>query len=218
MKTQLIRPTLLIALLTALLQMTASAQEPPIARELRHIQLEVRMENFRHTAMEVLETRKHLALVREEAEEKELIHQLERLEHWQEQLTREIHELARQDHPEPRERRWGEVEERVDRGMPRGHYFLELNFQPQGGERVRTNVEIRGDEIHCVSASDKRFVGMAGTVRPMGDRRIQVQMGNEHHAATQIWELMDDGHWRVLEIPDRGENQVARPVPDDRIE
>jgi hypothetical protein len=213
MKKQLIRPALLIAIFSSLLHMTAAAQEPPIERELQRIQLEVRMESFKHTATEVLETRKHLAMVHEEAEEKELGRRLERLERWQEQLTREIHELAEVIHRGPRDQRRAEVEQRGDRAVPQGHYFLELNFEPQGGQRVRTNVE-----IHCVNASDKRFIGMAGKVSPMGDRRIQVQLRNEHHAATQIWEAMDDGHWRVMEIPDRGENQVAVPVRDGRVE
>ena len=29
---------------------------------------------------------------------------------------------------------------------------------------------------------------------------------------------MDDGQWRVIEVPDRGEKQVARPVPNERVE
>ena len=218
MKTKAICTTLLIVVLASLSQLSAPAQENPIERELQHIQLQLRLENYKLTAMELLQTRKQQALVRNEKEERELVELVERLQVWQEQLTREIHELSEvlhREQPGPDRRR---EMSNAGRAMPQGHYVLELNFEPQGGKRVVTNIEIRGNEIHCANASDKRFVGMAGRVEPGDGNRVMVRMRNDHHAATQIWERMDDEHWRVLEIPDRGENQVARPVRDERIE
>jgi len=218
MKTKLGQSIVLFAILNAWTCLPSPAQEPPIEHELQRIQLEARLENYRHTAEEVLETRKHLALVHDEKDSQTLVRQLERLEQWQEQIQREIRELAGSISRRPQSEHRGGVENRPEPAAPRGHYLLELNFEPQGGKRVRTNIEIRGREIHCVNASDERLIGMEGSVEAQNGDRFVVRMRNEHHAATQIWERMDEGNWRVLEIPDRGEKQVARPVPDNRIE
>jgi hypothetical protein len=218
MKTNLIRPALVFAVLATLFHPQVAAQEHPVERELRHIQLEVRLENYKQTAKELVEMRKHLALLPDPTREAELVRRLEQLERWQDRLSDEIRELAEAVRREPRERPSGEDQDRADRSMPQGHYLLELNFEPRGGERIRGNFEITGNQIRCVDSSDKRFIGMAGNLDPKEDGRVVVRMKNDHHAATQIWERADDGRWRVLEIPDRGENQMAVPVKDGRIE
>lgn len=98
--------------------------------------------------------------------------------------------------------------------VPAGHYLV--NLQAHGPERW-LNFQVAGTTAVCVQASDPDLRGLRGTFQPVGNGVFLISFGNAAYHGTQFWVFRGDGTARVAEIPDRGEHQEARPVPDDRV-
>jgi hypothetical protein len=98
--------------------------------------------------------------------------------------------------------------------VPAGHYLV--NLQAHGPERW-LNFKVAGPTAVCVQASDPDLRGLRGTFQTVGNGVFLISFGNAAYHGTQFWVFRSDGTARVAEIPDRGEQQEARPVPDDRV-
>lgn len=97
------------------------------------------------------------------------------------------------------------------RAPPAGHYLL--NLQAHSPERW-LNLHVTNSVAFGVNASDTALRGLRGEFQHVGNGVFLISLANSNHRATQFWVFQPDGSARVREIPDRGEQQVARPVPD----
>ncbi len=192
------------------------AQEPQTpAQQLVLTEIDLRMQHYRQTANEVLEVRKQLLLgapneVTPADGEPGLRRQLARLEKWKDQLREEIAELSRAF-------RSDQVPAVATAGRPSGHYLIALKREIKGGRDLVINVRIDGNRIKCVNSTSDELIGMEGELRPAAGGAFRAWMKHGEFAETHTWMPVDAGRYRVMESPDRGENQVAVPVPDDRL-
>jgi len=217
MRNTAIRRTL-ACLATALLAAPGvlPAQEPKTpTQQILLTEIELRMQHYRQTASEVLAVRKQLLMgAPDEATpadgEPELQRQLAKLEAWKDQLRAEITELNRAF-------RSDQVPAVTVTDRPSGHYLIALNRELKGGANLVINVLIDGNRIRCVNSTKAELVGMAGELRPAAGGAFRVWLKHGEFAETHTWIPTDAGRFRVLESPDRGENQLAVPVPDDRL-
>lgn len=100
------------------------------------------------------------------------------------------------------------------RAVPEGHYLL--NLQAHGPERW-LNLHVTNGVASCVNASDAALKGLRGDFQLVGNGVFLIFLANQSHRASQFWIFQPDGTAQVKEITDRGEKQVARPVPDDSL-
>jgi hypothetical protein len=100
------------------------------------------------------------------------------------------------------------------RAPPAGHYAL--NLQAHGPVRW-LNLRVTNGVATGVKASDAALQGLRGEFQLVGNGVFLISLANPNHRATQFWVFQPDGSALVKEFPDRGEKQVARPVPDDTL-
>jgi hypothetical protein len=90
-----------------------------------------------------------------------------------------------------------------------------VNLQIGDEEPVLT-LEVSDGQAVCVSSSIPRFKGLQGEFQPVRNGVFRVFLQNENYRASQIWIFRADGTAAIREVPDRGENQSAVPIPDDK--
>lgn len=101
------------------------------------------------------------------------------------------------------------------KSVPDGHFLVNLRV----GEQERLlNIKVGAGVGVCVRSDDSRFKGLRGEFHLIGNGVFVVFFQNDHHRASQYWLFQGDGRAVVREVPDRGEKQLAVPVPDDSLE
>ncbi len=183
--------------------------------QLLAVEAEERLNHYRATTVELLALRRELTLAKagESANPQapaEIVRRIEGLEQWKEQVRRELLELADQMPP-------AAVNARNLPAAPRGNYVVILRHSLKGGSDVSLNLAVDDRRLRCVASSRPELVGMTGELTPDDDGGFRVRLKGEGFFESQRWVPADEGSFRVLEFPDRGESQVAIPVLDDRL-
>jgi len=96
------------------------------------------------------------------------------------------------------------------KSVPEGHYLLNLNLR--GSEQL-INVQVKDGAAYCVNTSDPALKGLHGKFELVGNGVFRVFLQNKTHRASQYWLFRKDGTAVIQEVPDRGEKQMAVPVP-----
>ena len=95
---------------------------------------------------------------------------------------------------------------------PAGHYLV--NLESGGTERMAT-IRIDHDSARCINSNDPRLRGLMGKFEPIGNGVFRIVLRNKDYTASQWWLFKPDGAAVVKEVPDRGEQERAVPVPDE---
>lgn len=97
--------------------------------------------------------------------------------------------------------------------MPARRYETTLELKQLDGKSVTVELEVKGDEL-ISPALDGRLGQVRGRMMFIGNGVFMVQLTGTGYRATQHWVFHPDGTASILEIPDRGEKQTAKPLPE----
>lgn len=97
------------------------------------------------------------------------------------------------------------------RAAPPGIY--EVSLQHQGrGEKVKVTLSIKNNKAKLVETSSKKFDGLKGEFKLIGNGVFRARLKFKAGSATQLWVFHPDGSATIKETPDRGEKQSAKLI------
>jgi hypothetical protein len=99
--------------------------------------------------------------------------------------------------------------------VPNGNYLVTLELN---GRQVRLNLKVQSNRAQCVNSSVPAYRDLKGQFTSMGKGNFAGRFSGSGFAGTQHWIFRRDGSAAIREVPDRGEQQGAVPVPDDSLE
>jgi hypothetical protein len=99
-----------------------------------------------------------------------------------------------------------------DRIVWDGKYSVKLELKQLDGEAATVELEARDGRIASAGESG-RLGKIQGKSQFIGNGVFMVQLQGKGYVATQFWVFQADGSAAIKEIPDRGEKQLAVPVP-----
>jgi hypothetical protein len=99
--------------------------------------------------------------------------------------------------------------------VPEGNYLVTLELN---GKQVQLNLKVQNDRAKCVNSSVPAYKDLKGQFTSMGKGNFAGRFSGSGFAGTQHWIFRRDGSAAIREVPDRGEQQGAVPVPDDSLE
>ncbi len=118
--------------------------------------------------------------------------------------------VAQQPREQPKE---GELDILSLREVPPGMYEASLQYEGRGAP-AKVKFLIEGNKIKLVESQAETFKELVGSLKLLGNgvffARLQFRAGR----ASQIWIFHVDGSATIKEIPDRGEKQTVRRVPE----
>ena len=94
--------------------------------------------------------------------------------------------------------------------VPAGIY--EVEFDEGEGKRATVRVSVKGNAATFLKSSLPKFNGLSGTFELIGNGVFLAKLKCAAGYTSQMWIFRPDGSAVVKEIPDRGEEQTARPV------
>ena len=200
MRTSHLLPLLFTALLTPFFLSPAFAgPEEDLAR----IDYELTLEQYRIVSMKLFEATLHMETEPNEEAERMVV----LLHRHKERLRSEIRERGKHLSKNASASPVG-----APIGIPDGNYVVKLRLSFNGGQDAVANYQIKGGRGRIVAATQSGLINATGEFRPVDGGGFGAFFKNESFGSTQIWKPRDDGSIHILEIPDRGENQIAMPV------
>ena len=95
------------------------------------------------------------------------------------------------------------------REIPAGHYDVQIWH---GGKNETVRVSIHNHRATFVKSSSDDLDGLSGGFEHIGNGVFLARLACKAGGKSQWWIFQPDGSAAVKEIPDRGEQQRAKPV------